>query len=1455
MAENLGEAKGYITLDISDFQKNKQVLDSLALSIQNTLTQLEAVSQQLNTTLTQSFNSVADAANTLNTNLSAASSGLNSSVNTINSAAQNLSNNAASSASSVGALQTAAEQLNQTASGLNTTLSQVGNSSHQAETASEGLTSSTTQTTSGFQRARAALQQFLTQLRTLASGFQNTTYTTQQLEAAAKTLEKTFTKSLAAIKKGFQALTAAIAGALTAATAVGSSFESSMSQVASTMGITTEEIQNGSKAFNDLSEAAQKYGAETKYTATQAANALNYLALAGYNTSEAIETLPKVLNLASAGGMELAKASDMITDSAAALGLGIDEIDRLIDEMAVTSQKSNTNVAQLGEGILTVGGTAKILKGGITELNTALGILADNGIKSAEGGTALRQIILNLTNPTDKAAGKMAELGLEVYDIQGNIRGLNEIFGDLSKTLEGASDQEVMDALGTIFDARQLKSATALLANYGDRWDELSGYIDASDGAASDMAQTLTLNLKGAMDTLTSALEATGIRIYESFKEPLTEAVRASAKAVSELSEAVQNPKLQSSLTSIATAVSKLLEGTLVTLSEKILPSLINGLAFIIDNLNAIVAAIGVFGTAIIAYNASLLAAAAKTAILELAQKSLFVTMLANPFTAVAAALSALVAGIIVAVNASKEQVEALKAEHPEYQESIDLINEQKQALEDLNQKTQEVTDEEAIKAEQVSVLVDRLRDYVDESGKINYNEAAAKTIIEQINEIYPDFIKYTENQIENYETLNERLAATTELMRLQALQQGRTELYQEAAKIYAEASAKQDQLAENVKTTTKAYEDAQYAYEHLYSGYVLSEEDKAEMQAAGFRNEKNFLKKRMEVAKENSALANQAQEENKEVLANSLLTMKSYEKDMYSIENDMLKARIDAGEQIEGVYNDQAAAQRGIAEQKAAELEEIGKQRAAEEAEAQAQIQEEMYNKLAAIDYKYNTHKIQDEGDYLNQRLQILEEYQNKESEEWWDLYDKDLDKLEKYNDNKAKEQQQASKEYQQQQEDAAEKEIHQLDLKLSKEEITESEYYDKLELLLTRWTAKGVDLWDKYDTKIVEGRKKLAKETEEVDKKSAKASFKTWSDTIDKTIDKYTEKAEKISESQKTLESNLNSYVNLYTKATKTVRDSATLTTSTEEVMDTSVASLKKQITSLEDFKKKLDKLKEKGASQDLIAEILGMDKDEATEYADALSKMSSKELKKYNEAYTQLQEDNKAFAEEYYASQMDNLEKDFLSEVKEEFGKLPDDLNLVGEDTISGFIEGLETKKSELSGTMATLMGDLITQAKETLDVHSPSKEFETIGEYTIQGQIDGMSNKKEELLNAYNSLGKSAISSMLEGMKTAWADVSTWMTEAILGLQQTLATQALTVAQSNLIPAQGVVTATGIPVQTEGSSGLTKDDIISAIKTAQPDGNIVLTVDKYTFGEIARASLNTVALTSGNMGLKI
>lgn len=1447
MAENLGEAKGYVTLDISNFQNNIAVLNNLTTAINNTLTRLEAMSKQLNSSISQSFNAVSVAASSLNSNLSGAGTTLNNSVSQISNSTQNLAKNTAESAGSVSTLEAVSQQLVGTVQALGVAIQQMTSSAQQVSASTDQMQTAVSRVSTGFNTAGTAAEEFAQRLGETKTQLGNTEQQSQKTTVAVKAMESAFKSALSGLKKLFIAVSAAFTGAVTASTAIGSSFEASMSQVASTMGITVAEIENGSEAYEALSNSAQEWGAKTKYSATEAAEALNYLALAGYTVTEATETLPKVLNLAAAGGMELARASDMVTDSAAALGLGVDEIDRLIDEMAVTSQKSNTNVSQLGEGILTVGGTAKILSGGITELNTALGILADNGIKGAEGGTALRQIILNLTTPTDKAAEKMAELGLEVFDMQGNIRGLNEIFEDLSKTLEYASDQERMEALGTIFDARQLKSATALMANYGDRWDELSGFIDASAGAADDMAKTLNNNLKGALEEMSSAAEGVAIRVYEVFKEPLTNALKQATSAINQLEEAIQDPKFQSSLKSIADTVANLVEKTLTVLADTILPSLTHALSFLIDNFDALITAFGTFAVAVVAYNASMLAAAAKTAILTLAQESLTIAMLANPFTAVAAALAALVAGIGIAINEYNKQTEAIRAQHPEYQESIDLINEQKQALADLTQNTDNLVQAEQEKAEQVKILVERLNSYVDSSGRVVSNETAVKEIIEGINSIYPDFIQYTNKQIQNYDTLNQKLQTTTELMRLQALQQGNTELYQEAAKVYSEAAAKQDQLAENTKKATQEYEDAVTA---------LTEHDAEASLSPSWWKKNTELEQTLIVAKENLELAKQAEEENKTVTEQSLETMKQYEDQMAQTESNIVKAKLDAGQEVEGIYQTEAEARTAIAKEQGEKQAEELKQIYEKQAEEQQQIQDKMYSQLDEIDWKYNTHKIADEGDYHEQRLKVLEEYQDKESEEWWKLYDKDEKALKTYNEKKQKEQEQQNKEWLDNQKQAAKDEIHQLDVSLAQEELTQAEYYDRLELLLTRWKDKGIDLWSEYDTKIIEGRKKFAEETEKADKKAAEASFKAWSESVDNTIDKYKDKATEISKNQAKLESDLNSYAKLYVKTAKTIRDKSTLKTTTQEVMEVSSKSLKEQIKALETYKSNLEKLKEKGASDELINEIIGMGTEEGSKFASELSKKSEKEVAAYDKLYSDLQKSNKEFSEQFYKDQLSTLQTDFLDEMKTKFKTLPADLTQVGEDTVSGFVEGLEKEQTNATGVMSALMGSVVEMAKSVLDVHSPSKEFEKIGEYTVQGQIDGVTNKSQDLLDAYSQLGKSSIQSMLEGMKSSWSDVSSWLMSSLRTLYQTFMQQELA-----FTPPTGVFTSQNgaavqmgyLPSYTQPQN-LTQEDITNAIKAAQPDGDVVLKVDKTTFGEIARSSLNSLAKDSGNLGIQ-
>ena len=361
-----------------------------------------------------------------------------------------------------------------------------------------------------FQREIVATEQKLESLEKEAKIFGSTV--SASIISANEKLEQFGNKTKAAGEK-LLPVTAVVTAIGAAGVKTAADFESAMSQVAATMGMTADEINNGSKEFEKLEQAAKDMGSTTQFSASEAAEALNYLALAGYDVDKSIETLPQILNLAAAGGLELATASDMVTDAMSALGSTAGSTESFVDKMAKTSQKSNTSVAQLGEAILTVGGTAKVLSGGVTELNTCLGILADNGIKGAEGGTALRNMILSLSSPTDTAAGLMEKLGLKVFDAEGNMRPLNDTFGDLNTILSTMSDSEKTEVLSTIFNKTDLKSANALLANCGDRFDELSGYIDDSKNAAANMAETMNNNLNGQLTALKSALEGILIEI------------------------------------------------------------------------------------------------------------------------------------------------------------------------------------------------------------------------------------------------------------------------------------------------------------------------------------------------------------------------------------------------------------------------------------------------------------------------------------------------------------------------------------------------------------------------------------------------------------------------------------------------------------------------------------------------------------------------------------------------------------------------------------------------------------------------------------------------------------------------------------------------------------------------------------------------------------------------------
>lgn len=426
-----------------------------------------------------------------------------------------------------------------------------------------------------------------------------------KVESSFKNALGQATKGLGSITKTVAAATAAAASAVgaigIAAINTGREFEGAMSQVAATM-LLDRTTAEGQKAFETLENAARECGANTAFSATEAAEALNYLALAGYDADKAATALPTVLKLAGAGAMELAAASDMVTDSMSALGIEATEanLTQFSDKLAQTASKSNTSVAQLGEAILTVGGTAKGLAGGTTELNTALGILADSGLKGAEGGTHLRNMILSLQNPRNEAAAEMfKQLGVEAYTSEGKMRGLNEIFGDISNSMEGMTDQQKDDVLSTIFKQTDLAAANAMLSNCTDRFDELSEAIENSAGACDDMYAIQLDNLNGDIDILKSGLSDLGISIYKDLNGSLRGAAKLATDMVGELSEAYKSGGMEGMIGAVGGCLSEVVNviaeyaPQVVSMGISLLQSFISGIAQNAGGLAAAVAEVG----------------------------------------------------------------------------------------------------------------------------------------------------------------------------------------------------------------------------------------------------------------------------------------------------------------------------------------------------------------------------------------------------------------------------------------------------------------------------------------------------------------------------------------------------------------------------------------------------------------------------------------------------------------------------------------------------------------------------------------------------------------------------------------------------------------------------------------------------------------------------------------------
>lgn len=410
-------------------------------------------------------------------------------------------------------------------------------------------------------------------------------------------------------------MTLPLVGLGTVSVKTAATFESAMSQVQATMGLTadsTSELKGQTvNTMDSLSSLAKQMGAETKFSATEAAEAINNMAMAGYDVNEIYDALPEVLNLASAGALDLDYATQLAANGLNVMGYGTDHLSELSNKLAVTASSAYGSVSDFGEGLLVAGGAAKSANLNFTDIFTALGILGDAGISASEGGTKLRNVILSLYAPTDTGAQKLEALGVQTQDADGNVRDFQDVLKDLSGALDGLSESDRLNAINTIFNKADIAGVNALLSNCTDRWDELSSTIDNAGDAAGQMSDTQLDNLNGQLTILMSGLEGLAIAFGEALL-PLVKDVTAFIQNVVTWLNSLNDEQVQTitRILELAAAI-----GPILLIGSKIVAG-INMLTTLFTTFGPIVATIG---TTVAGIAAPILAVIAAIVALKLA--------------------------------------------------------------------------------------------------------------------------------------------------------------------------------------------------------------------------------------------------------------------------------------------------------------------------------------------------------------------------------------------------------------------------------------------------------------------------------------------------------------------------------------------------------------------------------------------------------------------------------------------------------------------------------------------------------------------------------------------------------------------------------------------------------------------------------------------------------------------
>lgn len=305
----------------------------------------------------------------------------------------------------------------------------------------------------------------------------------------------------------------------------GMDFSAAMSEVGAISGASSKDMQV-------LTATAREMGASTQFSATEAADGLKYMAMAGWDTQQMVSGLPGILDLAAASGESLGTTSDIVTDALTAFGMQASDSGHFADVLAMASNKANTNVSMLGESFKYVAPVAGALGYSAEDTSVALGLMANSGIKASAAGTALRTTLTNMANPTDAMKGAMDQLGLSLTNADGSMKSLGEVTTDIQKAFSGLTEEQKAQYAATIAGKEGMSGFLAIANATEKDTNKLRDAIYNCDGAAKDMAATMNDNLAGDITKLQSAWQGLQIELFTAVEPALRQVVQAITSTV-----------------------------------------------------------------------------------------------------------------------------------------------------------------------------------------------------------------------------------------------------------------------------------------------------------------------------------------------------------------------------------------------------------------------------------------------------------------------------------------------------------------------------------------------------------------------------------------------------------------------------------------------------------------------------------------------------------------------------------------------------------------------------------------------------------------------------------------------------------------------------------------------------------------------------------------------------------